>query len=66
MRPYISIRDDIVGSAKMLAITDSLVAFVAGLMVLPAIFSFDPNTDPATLSDSSVSMIVVYTVRIYC
>lgn len=45
---YISKKDDIVGSAKMVAITDSLVAFVAGLMVLPAIFSFDPNTDPAS------------------
>ena len=61
---YISKKDDIVGSAKMVAITDSLVAFVAGLMVLPAIFSFDPNTDPATLSDSSVSMIFVYLPKI--
>jgi NSS family neurotransmitter:Na+ symporter len=61
---YISKKDDIVGSAKMVAITDSLVAFVAGLMVLPAIFSFDPNTDPAKLSDSSVSMIFVYLPKI--
>lgn len=61
---YISKQDDIVGSAKMVAITDSLVAFVAGLMVLPAIFSFDPNTDPAALSDSSVSMIFVYLPKI--
>jgi NSS family neurotransmitter:Na+ symporter len=61
---YISKKDDIVGSAKMVAITDSLVAFVAGLMVLPAIFSFDPNTDPTKLSDSSVSMIFVYLPKI--
>jgi NSS family neurotransmitter:Na+ symporter len=61
---YISKKDDIVGSAKMVAITDSLVAFVAGLMVLPAIFSFDPNTDPTSLSDSSVSMIFVYLPKI--
>ena len=61
---YISKKDDIVSSAKMVAITDSLVAFVAGLMVLPAIFSFDPNTDPAALSDSSVSMIFVYLPKI--
>ncbi|WP_125780423.1 sodium-dependent transporter [Pseudoalteromonas rubra] len=57
---YISKKDDIVGSSKMVAITDSLVAFIAGLMVLPAIFSFNPDTDPAKLSDSSVSMIFVY------
>jgi NSS family neurotransmitter:Na+ symporter len=61
---YISKKDDIVGSAKMVAITDSLVAFVAGLMVLPAIFSFDPATDPTKLSDSSVSMIFVYLPKI--
>ncbi|MCG7539542.1 MULTISPECIES: sodium-dependent transporter [Pseudoalteromonas] len=57
---YISKKDDIVGSSKMVAITDSLVAFIAGLMVLPAIFSFNPNTDPSKLSDSSVSMIFDY------
>ncbi|MCF7519351.1 MULTISPECIES: sodium-dependent transporter [Pseudoalteromonas] len=61
---YISKKDDIVGSAKMVAVTDSLVAFIAGLMVLPAIFSFNPNTDPSTLSDSSVSMIFVYLPKI--
>jgi NSS family neurotransmitter:Na+ symporter len=38
----------------MVAVTDSLVAFIAGLMVLPAIFSFNPNTNPAELSESSV------------
>lgn len=57
---YISKKDDIVGSSKMVAVTDSLVAFIAGLMVLPAIFSFNPDTDPTELSDSSVSMIFDY------
>ncbi|WP_440055858.1 sodium-dependent transporter [Pseudoalteromonas sp. T1lg65] len=57
---YLSNKDDIVGSSKMVAIMDSLVAFIAGLMVLPAIFSFNPNTDPKELSDSSVSMIFDY------
>ncbi|WP_404340374.1 sodium-dependent transporter [Pseudoalteromonas mariniglutinosa] len=61
---YISKKDDIVGSAKMVAVTDSLVAFIAGLMVLPAIFSFNPETDPSKLSDSSVSMIFVYLPKI--
>ncbi|OUL59666.1 sodium-dependent transporter [Pseudoalteromonas ulvae] len=61
---YISKKDDIVGAAKMVAVTDSLVAFIAGLMVLPAIFSFNPNTDPSQLSDSSVSMIFVYLPKI--
>ncbi|MFC3034644.1 sodium-dependent transporter [Pseudoalteromonas fenneropenaei] len=57
---YISKKDDIVSGAKMVAVTDSMVAFIAGLMVLPAIFSFNPNTNPDELSDSSVSMIFVY------
>ena len=61
---YISKKDDIVSGAKMVAITDSLVAFTAGLMVLPAIFSFNPNTDPSELSESSVSMIFVYLPQI--
>ncbi|TMO43471.1 sodium-dependent transporter [Pseudoalteromonas ruthenica] len=61
---YISKKDDIVGGAKMVAITDSLVAFTAGLMVLPAIFSFNPDTDPSQLSESSVSMIFVYLPKI--
>ncbi|ATC94286.1 sodium-dependent transporter [Pseudoalteromonas tunicata] len=61
---YISKKDDIVGAAKMVAVTDSLVAFIAGLMVLPAIFSFNPETDPTQLSDSSVSMIFVYLPKI--
>jgi NSS family neurotransmitter:Na+ symporter len=61
---YISKKDDIVGGAKMVAITDSLVAFIAGLMVLPAIFSFNPATNPEELSDSSVSMIFVYLPKI--
>ena len=36
---YISNKTDIVGSAKLVAITDTAVAFTAGLMILPAVFS---------------------------
>lgn len=54
---YLDSSDDIVSSAKFVAILDTLVAFVAGLLILPAVFSFNPNTDASTLSDSSVSMI---------
>ncbi|MCF6435692.1 MULTISPECIES: sodium-dependent transporter [Pseudoalteromonas] len=61
---YISKKDDIVGGAKMVAITDSLVAFIAGLMVLPAIFSFNPATNTDELSESSVSMIFEFLPKI--
>ncbi|CAM4145521.1 sodium-dependent transporter [Pseudoalteromonas byunsanensis] len=61
---YISKKDDIVGGAKMVAIADSLVAFIAGLMVLPAIFSFNPATNTDELSESSVSMIFEFLPKI--
>lgn len=54
---YLDKDDDIVSSAKFVAFLDTMVAFVAGLLILPAVFSFNPNTDASTLSDSSVSMI---------
>ncbi|RUO29028.1 sodium-dependent transporter [Aliidiomarina sedimenti] len=62
---YFRQRDDLVGSAKLVAITDSLVAFIAGLMVLPAIFVFDPSTNPESLSDSSVAMIFTFLPQIF-
>ncbi len=62
---YISKKADIAGSAKLVAITDTSVAFIAGLMVLPAIFSFNPEIDPNELSSSSVSMIFLFLPKIF-
>lgn len=62
---YFRQRDDLVGSAKMVAVADSLVAFVAGLMILPAIFVFDPNTNPESLNESSVAMIFSFLPQIF-
>lgn len=62
---YINRRADIPGSAKLVALTDTAVAFVAGLMILPAIFSFDPDIDPTKLSDSSISMIFTFLPKIF-
>ncbi|MDN3652002.1 sodium-dependent transporter [Thalassotalea ponticola] len=62
---YISKQTDIEGSAKLVAMCDTSVAFIAGLMVLPAIFSFNPNVNPDELSDSSVSMIFVFLPKIF-
>lgn len=62
---YVSKDTNIETSAILVAITDTAVAFIAGLMVLPAIFSFNPNIDPADLSDSSVSMIFVFLPKIF-
>jgi NSS family neurotransmitter:Na+ symporter len=62
---YITRKTDIVGSAKLVALTDTAVAFTAGLMILPAVFSFNPNVNPAELSDSSVSLIFTFLPKIF-
>jgi len=62
---YIDRKTDIVGSAKLVALTDTAVAFTAGLMILPAIFSFNPDVNPAELSDSSVSLIFTFLPKIF-
>ena len=62
---YITRDTDIAGSAKLVAITDTAIAFIAGLMVLPAIFSFNPEINPEELSSSSVSMIFLFLPKIF-
>lgn len=62
---YFRRSDDIVTSGKLVAITDTAVAFIAGLMTLPAIFAIYPETNPESLSDSSVSMIFSFFPNIF-
>ncbi len=62
---YIGRDEKIVGSAKIVALTDTGVAFAAGLMILPAIFSFNPAINTAELSDSSVSLIFTFLPKIF-
>jgi neurotransmitter:Na+ symporter, NSS family len=62
---YIDNMADVPNSAKLVALTDTAVAFIAGLMILPAVFSFNPNTTAADLSDSSVGMIFSFLPKIF-
>ena len=62
---YMDRTASIAGSAKMVALADTGVAFTAGLLVLPAIFSFNPDTNPSDLSDSSVSLIFTFLPKIF-
>jgi len=62
---YLSRKTNIVSSAKLVAVADTSVAFIAGLMVMPAIFSFNPSVNPGELSDSSVSLIFVLLPKIF-
>ncbi|WP_105103357.1 sodium-dependent transporter [Microbulbifer pacificus] len=62
---YMKKRDSIPGSAKAVALTDTLVAFTAGLLILPSVFHFNPQIDPTTLSDSSAGMIFLFLPKIF-
>ncbi len=62
---YISQSESITNGAKWVALTDTSVAFFAGLLILPAIFAFNPSTDTAALSDSSVSLIFTFLPQIF-
>lgn len=62
---YLDSKSDVPGAAKLVALTDTAVAFIAGLLILPAVFSFNPTMDTAELSDSSVSMIFTFLPQIF-
>jgi len=62
---YINNQTNIPNSAKLVAITDTGVAFIAGLMILPAVFAFNPDINPNELSDSSVSLIFTFLPKIF-
>ena len=62
---YMDKRESIPGSARLVALADTSVAFTAGLLVLPAIFAFNPNTNTDDLSSSSVSLIFTFLPKIF-
>ena len=62
---YVGKKESIGGSAKLVALADTTVAFCAGLMILPAIFALNPTADTAQLSDSSVGMVFSYLPKIF-
>lgn len=62
---YIRRKESIASGAKLVAIVDTSVAFFAGLLILPAIFVFNPATDTANLSDSSVGLVFAFLPKIF-
>lgn len=62
---YFSKQDSIPKSVRMVAIADTSIAFFAGLLILPAIFAFDPNTNTDDLSTSSVGLIFSFLPQIF-
>ncbi len=62
---YFTKTDSIIGSSRFVALADTSVAFFAGLLILPAIFAFNPATNPEDLSSSSVGLIFTYLPQIF-
>ena len=62
---YFSRKDNIPQSTRMVAVADTSIAFFAGLLILPAIFAFDPNTNTDDLSTSSVGLIFSFLPQIF-
>ena len=62
---YFSQQDSISQSTRMVAVADTSIAFFAGLLILPAIFAFDPNTNTDDLSTSSVGLIFSFLPQIF-
>ena len=62
---YMSRGEKIASSAKIIASTDTAVAFFAGLLIMPAIFAFNPDINTADLSESSVGLILPFCLKIF-
>jgi neurotransmitter:Na+ symporter, NSS family len=62
---YFSRKEKIVNATRLVAVMDTSVAFIAGLLILPAIFAMNPNVDVQTLSESSVSLIFSYLPQVF-
>lgn len=62
---YVSSQESVAGGAKLVAAVDTSVAFFAGLLILPAIFVFNPATNTEELSSSSVSLVFSFLPKIF-
>lgn len=62
---YMERKESIASSSKFVALTDTMVAFCAGLMILPAIFALKPDINPEELSESSIELIFSFLPKIF-
>jgi neurotransmitter:Na+ symporter, NSS family len=62
---YIQKDNNIVHAGKMVAALSLMVACCSGLLILPAVFSFNPDIQISTLSESSISMIFTFLPKIF-
>ncbi|WP_215397115.1 sodium-dependent transporter [Rheinheimera oceanensis] len=62
---YIQKNNNIVQAGKMVAGLSVLVACCSGLLILPAVFSFNPDIQLSELSESSIGMIFMFLPKIF-
>ena len=62
---YIQKNNNIVQAGKMVAGLSLLVAACSGLLILPAVFSFNPDIQISELSESSIGMIFMFLPKIF-
>jgi neurotransmitter:Na+ symporter, NSS family len=62
---YIQKSNNIIQAGKMVAGLSLLVAAGSGLLILPAVFSFNPDVQLSELSESSISMIFTFLPKIF-
>lgn len=62
---YMNRTESIPSAGKLVALVDTGVAFFAGLMIIPAIFAFNPDINTEELSSSSVSLIFTFLPKIF-
>lgn len=62
---YFSKHNNIASSTRLVALADTGIAFFAGMLIIPAIFVFEPNTNTDELTTSSVGLIFSYLPKIF-
>ncbi|MCC5450322.1 sodium-dependent transporter [Rheinheimera sp. UJ51] len=62
---YIQKHDNIVSAGKTVAGLSLMVACCSGLLILPAVFSFNPEIEISELSTSSIGMIFMFLPKIF-
>lgn len=62
---YLNRKESIPRGSGMVALADSLVAFFAGLLILPAVFAFDPEIKGDELASSSITLIFTLLPKIF-
>jgi len=63
---YLNKKEKMVSATRLVAIADTGVALLAGLLVIPAVFAVDPSVDAQELSDSSISLMFSYLPSVFC